>query len=145
VTPHVFDTSIFVRYEASLGRADLLLSIVVFEMVAGAVDEEERKLWRGLYLVAEAQGRLLTPSPADWYEAGKILNSILRARKPRARIRKEELALLFRDVLIARLIKRAQAVLVTENVKDFDLIRRFCQIRTVSGAEFFSSPGRRKG
>jgi predicted nucleic acid-binding protein len=139
MTRYVFDTSIFIRYRAKLGKTDLLLSVVVFEMVAGAADDDEQKLWRDLASLALRQDRLLLPDPNDWYEAGRILNRLLRDRKPKARITKEEMALLFRDVLIARLVKRAKAVLVTENVRDFDQIRRFCSIQVISGAQFFIS------
>ena len=44
---------------------------------------------------------------------------------------------IIRDVLIARTVKRAGALLVTDNLKDFQRIRRFCRIRLVSGHEYF--------
>ena len=44
----------------------------------------------------------------------------------------------FDFVLIARSAKRAGATLVTDNLKDFNAIRRFCPVRVKSGKDFFS-------
>lgn len=45
---------------------------------------------------------------------------------------------IIRDVLIARTVKDAGALLVTNNVKDFQRIRKFCNVRLMSGAEYFT-------
>jgi predicted nucleic acid-binding protein len=45
---------------------------------------------------------------------------------------------IIRDVLIARTARRAGALLVTDNVKDFKMIARFCAVRTVPGEQYFS-------
>jgi predicted nucleic acid-binding protein len=43
------------------------------------------------------------------------------------------------DVLIARTAKRAGVMVVTDNVRDFEAIQRFCNIRLTSGEEYFNS------
>lgn len=43
-----------------------------------------------------------------------------------------------RDVLIARTARRAGAAVVTDNVKDFHRINRFCRVKIISGDEYFS-------
>jgi hypothetical protein len=44
-----------------------------------------------------------------------------------------------RDVLIARTVKRAGALLVTDNLRDFKTISRYCNVRVISGKDFFFS------
>ncbi len=44
---------------------------------------------------------------------------------------------IIRDVLIARTAKRAGALLVTDNRADFEMIRRFCAVRIVTGKNYF--------
>lgn len=43
------------------------------------------------------------------------------------------------DVLIARTAKRVGVTVVTDNVKDFEAIQRFCNVRLVSGDNYFRS------
>jgi predicted nucleic acid-binding protein len=44
---------------------------------------------------------------------------------------------IIRDVLIARTARRAGALLVTDNLKDFKLIARFCAVRAMAGRRYF--------
>ncbi len=53
------------------------------------------------------------------------------------RIQKIDQWRIVRDVLIARTAKRAGALLVTDNLKDFEKIKSFCQVRLVSGKAYF--------
>ncbi len=83
------------------------------------------------------------PNGEDWWLAGKVLNSLLRGLKSRQggltpRLPAAEKQRIIRDVLIARTTRRAGALLVTDNIKDFKMIARFCAVRTVAGAEYFS-------
>ena len=88
------------------------------------------------------EGSLLVPTGEDWWLAGKILNSLLRGLKSRRggltpKLPAAEKQRIIRDVLIARTVRRAGALLVTDNVSDFKLIARFCAARTVTGRKFF--------
>jgi predicted nucleic acid-binding protein len=42
-----------------------------------------------------------------------------------------------KDTLIAVSVHRIHALLVTNNVKDFEAIQRYCRVRLTSGASFF--------
>jgi predicted nucleic acid-binding protein len=71
-----------------------------------------------------------------------VLNSLLRGLKSKARgktprLHPGEKQRLIRDVLIARTVKRAGALLVTNNVTDFLLIKPFCNVRIRTGPDFF--------
>lgn len=81
----------------------------------------------------------------DWLEAGKILNSLLRGLKSKRggrtpRLHPLEKQRIIRDVLIARTVKRAGALLVTDDARDFKVIKQFCNLRIQSGREYFGQP-----
>lgn len=88
-------------------------------------------------------GHLLVPDYEDWFQAGRILNTILRNEKrldPQKQTpRKSEgyKQSLIRDVLIARTAKRHSLTVVSDN-KDFALIRRYYEFDWLSGTQFFS-------
>ena len=88
-------------------------------------------------------GHLLVPDHEDWFQAGRILNTILRNEKrldPRKQTpRKPEgyKQSLIRDVLIARTAKRHGLTVISDN-KDFALIRRYYEFDWLSGISFFS-------
>jgi hypothetical protein len=107
-----------------------------------AVEPLPRKL-------AERDETLLVPTGEDWWLAGKVLNSLQRGRASRRTGRippmpAAEIQRITRDVLIARTVRREGALLVTQNVADFELIRRFCAVRVQSGRDYFGhNPGGR--
>ena len=43
------------------------------------------------------------------------------------------------DVLIARTAKRAGVTVVTDNINDFEKIRKFCDVKIISGSKYFLS------
>lgn len=137
-----FDTSIFIAYQPSDLPADFLMSAVVLqELTAGAIDKSEVQSWNAARISHEKQGTLLVPTGEDWWLAGKILNSFLRGLKSKSRgktprLHPDEKQHLTRDVLIARTARRADALLVTNNVSDFQSIKPFCNVRIKSGAQY---------
>jgi predicted nucleic acid-binding protein len=42
------------------------------------------------------------------------------------------------DVLIARTAKRSGVTVVTDNTKDFEAIQNFCNVRLMTGDDYFS-------
>lgn len=71
-----------------------------------------------------------------------MLGALLRGEKSKAggktpRLRPYEKQRIVRDALIAVTVKRADALLVATNVKDFDEIRRYCKLRFVSACNYF--------
>jgi predicted nucleic acid-binding protein len=66
-------------------------------------------------------GRLVTPTFADWEEAGDLLARMLRERPDL----KDKLAHLINDTLIALCEVRIGAVVYTANEEDFALVRHF--------------------
>lgn len=138
-----YDTSVFIAYKPATFPAGFLMSAVVIqELAAGAGDKSELQELDGSRRIYEKEGRLLVPTSEDWWLAGKVLYSLLRGLKSKRggltpKLHPAEKHRIVRDVLIARTARRAGALLVTDNVKDFEMIRRFCSVRTVRGREYF--------
>ncbi len=138
-----YDTSIFIAYKpAELPAGFRMSAVVIQELTTGAVDKSEVRRWHAAMRAHEKEGTLLVPTGEDWWMAGKALNSLLRGLKSRAggvtpRIPKTEQHHIIRDVLIARTARRAGALLVTDNVGDFEKIKRFCNVRIKSGSHYF--------
>ncbi len=114
---------------------------MIQELTAGAVDKSDVQRWETAFKAQEEQGTLLVPTGEDWWLVGKILNSLLRGLKSKSRgktprLHPDEKQRLIRDVLIARTARRADALLVTNNVSDSQSIKPFCNVRIESGAQY---------
>ncbi|MCW5971385.1 MAG: type II toxin-antitoxin system VapC family toxin [Blastocatellales bacterium] len=139
----VFDTSVLISYRPKALPSNALLSAVVLqEMTAGAADKSNLKKWETTWRVFEKEGKLLVPTGEDWFLAGKILSSLLRGLKSSTKgftpkLHPDDKQRIIRDVLIARTARRAGALVVTDNLSDFEMIARFCPVRIVSGSEYF--------
>jgi len=139
----VYDTSIFIAYKPVVFPAGFLMSaVVVQELAAGADDKSQLQALDAARRAYEKEGKLLVPIGEDWWLAGKVLNSLLRGLKSKhggltPRLPAIEKHRIVRDVLIARTARRAGALLVTDNVKDFQMIRRFCPVRMARGSDYF--------
>jgi len=141
-----FDTSVFIAYKAALALLPAsfrMSAVVIQELTAGAADKSEVQFWNASLLFHEKAGTLLVPTGEDWWLAGKVLNSLLRGLKSKAKgktpkLHPDEISRIVRDVLIARTARRAGALLVTNNIKHFAQIKPFCNVRIISGKEFFS-------
>ena len=141
-----FDTSIFISRK-KIVYPTLLSVVVIQEIMAGAIDSAEIRDWMATAKKYDKDGLLLVPTAEDWVQAGKVLNSLLRGLKSKARgkargktpklshLQKQNL---IRDVLIARTVKRVGAALVTDNLDDFRAISTYCRVRLISGKEYFS-------
>ena len=129
----VFDTNVYVaalreglggvsfdRLEAAAPRT-FLASVVSAELRAGALDAAGRATVIALMRRFERVGRVVVPTAASWNDAGDVLARIAR-REPafRSKVRG-----LWNDALIALAARQIGATLVTENLQDFRLLRRY--------------------
>ena len=143
----IFDTSVFISYKAKLKaipESSLVSIVVIQELMAGARDNSELKSWETTAKNFERIGRLLVPTTEDWLLAGRALNGLLRGLKSKRsgnipKLHPDEKQRIIRDVLIARTVRRAGGLLVTNNMGDFKKIKIFCNVNIQSGAEFFGS------
>lgn len=139
----VLDTNIYIGYSAPLSIRGAFVSMVVLhELAAGASDRKVVETYRRFKVEASREERLLTPTTEDWWEAARVLFALRQGLKSKAKgktpsLPAEQTQRIVRDVLIARTVRRAGATLVTDNIKDFQMIKRFCAVRIISGKEFF--------
>jgi predicted nucleic acid-binding protein len=129
----VFDTNVYVaalregvrgaafaRIRESAPRT-FLASVVSAELRAGAVDQTGRSVVLELTERFDRLGRVVTPEARCWSLAGDVLGDI-RRREPGMR---DKIARLWNDALIALSARQIGASVVTGNVGDFELLRRF--------------------
>jgi len=129
----VFDTNVYVAAlreglgGASFGRLEdaaprtFLASVVSAELRAGALDEAGRRAVIELGQHFQRVGRVVVPTAGSWNDAGDLLARIAR-REPSFRTK---LRGLWNDALIALSARQVGATLVTENLHDFELLRRY--------------------
>lgn len=146
-----YDTSVFIAYKpAELPAGFLMSAVVMQELATGAKDKSELQRLEAAHRAFEKAETLIVPTGEDWWLAGKVLNSLLRGLKSRQggltpRLPATEKQRIIRDVLIARTARRASALVVTDNIKDFKMIARFCAVRTVMGEQYFSQKRYQEG
>lgn len=96
-------------------------SVVIQELLIGAIGKEGRKNVKTLYQPFENMGRIVTPTHSNWKDAGNLL-SLLRIRRKDL---KTKIPALINDTLIALSAKSIGATVYTSNVADFQTIREF--------------------
>ncbi len=139
----IFDTNIWIAYKPARLPSDLIMSAVVMqELVVGASDKSEIKFLAASRRRYEREGKMLVPDSEDWWQAGVIFNSYLRKLKSRAggktpRLQQSEKQRIVRDALIAVTAKRAGALVVTDNLVDFEKLKPYCKVKVISGSDYF--------
>lgn len=114
------------------GRYFLWLdSVAAAELIAGCSTRRERRLISGLIAPFERAGRVVTPSPRDFVRAGEALSKL---RGAGLTLKNPGGALL--DALQVANAVRIGALLVTENVSDFEKLSRFLPASITSFKEF---------
>ncbi len=111
---------IFRTLEDKLPRT-YLTSGVGAELRAGATTEAARRTAREFSLRFSRVGRVAMPGPSSWQRAGDVLGK-LRRDEPHLR---SKIPLLWNDLLIALSAREIGAMVVTENLEDFKLLRRY--------------------
>jgi predicted nucleic acid-binding protein len=96
-------------------------SVVIEELLAGAIFPAERKNVETLYLPFERAGRVVTPTHVNWKETGEVLARIFR-EQPSFRSKLPQIVV---GCLIALSARTIGATVYTRNQADFELIQRF--------------------
>lgn len=139
-----YDANIFINRKPRPLPTGFYMSVVVLqELVAGAKDAsavQEFERSRNEYRKAD---KLLVPTEEDWWQVGIIINSLQRGRRSRKdgkmpKMAAQEKYRITNDVLIARTAKRAGVTVITDNIADFNKIRKFCDVKVMSGSQYFS-------
>lgn len=105
-----------------------LVSVVSAELRAGATTESARRAVHQFTSWAQRVGRVVTPSATTWERAGDVL-SVIRMKEHQLRSR---IPALWNDLLIALSARQVGAGVVTDNVRDFELLRRYVRFDLTS-------------
>lgn len=89
-------------------------SVVLLELYQGCINKRELREIEKL----EKTSRIICPTPQNWTEVGKLLNRVVLHQFEARKIRDLE-----NDALIAISAKATGAMVITNNKKDFELIR----------------------
>ena len=110
------------RFHRAFAPFEYLSVVVAQELRAGVRRERDRKaLERNVLSVFERSGRTFAPSASAWHRSGDLLSDM--ARKEGLEIGRVSKSFA-NDVLLALSCREAGCVLVTENERDFQRIRR---------------------
>ena len=135
---YVLDTQLFInafrdpvanealqRFHRAFSPFEHFSVIVGQELRAGVQRLQDRKaLERNILKVFTRASRIITPSAEAWHRSGDLLAEMARQEGlETARVSKA----FANDVLLALSCREAGCVLVTDNERDFQRIRRFVQ------------------
>jgi predicted nucleic acid-binding protein len=135
---YVLDTQLFInafrdpvvneelqQFHRSCAPFEHFSVIVAHELRAGVQRPQDRKaLERNVLNVFQRANRTITPSESAWHKSGDLLAEMARQEGLEiARVSKA----FANDVLLALSCREAGCVLVTDNERDFQRIRRFVQ------------------
>ena len=139
---YVLDTHLFIhgfrdraanealqRFHGVFASFEYLNVIVAQELRSGIRRARDRKaLERHVLDIFERANRTITPSRAAWHKSGDLLAEM--ARKEGLDIARVSKAFA-NDVLLALSCRESGCVLVTDNARDFQRIRRFVQFEFI--------------
>ena len=139
-----YDTSVVISRKLTdfqaMPQNFLMSAVVQLEMIAGAEDISQRKVYEQAFREYQKDNSLIVPNDEDWLLASKILYLLTHGRRQRGKLERlppgasQRLAL---DVLIAVSARRWKAHVVTENWTDFKAIQRYCNTTIIKAATFF--------
>ena len=110
------------RFHRGFAPFEYLSVVLAQELRAGVRRERDRKaLERNVLSVFERSGRTFAPSASAWHRSGDLLSDM--ARKDGLEIGRVSKSFA-NDILLALSCREAGCVLVTENERDFQRIRR---------------------
>jgi predicted nucleic acid-binding protein len=139
-TKYVLDTQLYIAAYRNQDRAHelerflarhlprtYLSAVVALEFLAGARSRERRREIReGILAPFERTGRIITPSPRTWQRGGEVLSKL--AASGERPVTSESFT---NDVLLALSAAEHGVTVVTENIRDFELIEKAAPVRFV--------------
>jgi predicted nucleic acid-binding protein len=107
-----------------------LSSVVAGELLTGAVKPElERRTYAEFVEPFEETDRVITPTHGAWKRAGRIIARLIRAKRLAAGAVPRSF---FNDCLIATSARDHGCSVVTQNTRDFELIRTIEPVKIVA-------------
>ncbi len=135
----IFDTSTVIKHRNEVEKyfkVNYFVSFVFFELIATSISLDELKLYSVWREKLKKSNQILSPTENDIWETAKAIRRLyINKVAPQTK-----LVTLRTDALIARLVvKQKDAFLVTDDVDDFQIIKREMKdLRIISAEEFFA-------
>ena len=135
----IFDTNSVIKYRNEIEKyfkINYFVSLVFFELIATSISQDEFKLYSTWRKKLKKSNQMLSPTEADIWETGKAIRRLyINKVAPQTK-----LASIRTDALIARVVvKQKDAFLVTDDVDDFQIIKReMTDLRVISAEDFFA-------
>lgn len=135
----IFDTNSVITHRSEIeGYFHSLYfpSIVFFELVSTSIDKSTLDLYSQWHRELKKVDRILTPTENDWWETARTMRRLYVTKATD----RSKLTTLRSDALIARLVaKQKDAFLVTDDIDDFQIIKReMNELKVISAEEFFA-------
>lgn len=132
---YVLDTNLYIAADRDAARGEELAAfyeshlpftffhaVVAQELLQGAVDARRgAEIRRGFVRPFEARRRVITPTFAAWARSGEVAAALVRAKVISSAAFTRSFV---NDVVLAISCREAGVTLVTQNVADFERIRR---------------------
>lgn len=133
----IFDTNAVIEYRNQIDEIihlSFMASIVFFELLSTSIDKSELQTYTRWRHALNRHNQILSPTENDFWETGKVLNRLyLKKTAPTTKLNS-----IRQDAIIARLAVRHKHYIVTNDVDDFELIKREMKdLRIISANEFF--------
>lgn len=135
----LLDTSVFSTYKKQIDEnlESFHFSIVVFyELMASMIDESTLQKYQNWLVILSKNEKLLIPTKTDWITAAK---SVRRLRHLKLINKNLSPTALQNDALIARSSFMHKCFVVTDNVRDYQLLQKVMpNLEVIPAKEYFS-------
>ena len=134
----LLDTSVFSTYKKHIDLTfnSFHFSIVVFyELMASMIDESTMQKYEYWLKILDNAGKLLIPTKTDWIISAQ---SVRRLRHLKLINKNLSPTALQNDALIARIACTHKCFVVTDNIRDYQLLQKVMpKLEVIPAKEFF--------
>ena len=135
----LLDTSVFSTYKKNIEEnisSFHFSSVVLYELIACHIDESTLKKYESWEVLFRKSGKLITPTRSDWIITAK---SVRRLRLLHLIDKNLSATSLQNDALIARCAIMHNCFVVTDNIRDYNLLQKVMpKLDVMPAKEFFS-------
>src|SRR5437763_14098553 len=137
---YVCDTSTYISRKLSdLPDNFLFSSVVLMELMAGAADATQRKVYEQVHRAYARDNSLIVPDEDDWLVASRVLHQLAHGRHRSARGRAPRLQSgaaqrMALDALIAVSARSYDATVITEKWDDYKAIQNYYKFKLIRAA-----------
>lgn len=135
----LLDTSVFSTYKDKIDAnfASFHFSIIVFyELMASTIDESALKKYESWQAALNKTNKLLIPTRTDWINTAKAVRRLRHLKLIDKNLAPTKLQ---NDALIARSAYIHQCFVVTDNIRDYELLQKVMpKLEVIPAKEFFN-------